>query len=53
MARRVWAEARIRRLGPMRKAMKRWLVDWDLCVGFMLMAALLVTLGMLGLLASA
>ncbi len=33
---RAWAEARIRRLGPLRKAMKRWLADWDLCVGFML-----------------
>ncbi len=33
--------------------MKRWLVDWELLVGFVAMAALLVALGVLGLLASA
>ncbi len=50
-----WTEAgaRMRRLELLREAMKRWLVDWELLVSFVAMAALLVALGVLGLLASA
>lgn len=50
-----WTEAgaRMRRLERLREVMKRWLVDWELLVSFVAMAALLVALGVLGLLASA
>ncbi len=43
----------MRRLERLREVMKRWLVDWELLVSFVAMAALLVALGVLGLLASA
>ncbi len=41
------------RLDPLREARKRWLADWELLVGFAAMAALLVALGVLGLIATA
>ncbi len=49
LARQIGTEARIRRLGPLRGVMKHWLADWELLVGFVAMAALLVALGVLGL----